>query len=456
MKHHQLIKAAATLGKSCAIAACLLAETPSKRNLDHRRMGRSKRRKFRHLEALQCIKRDYLGIPGDPATPLLGADFKAMFRLSMARFQVIMEDIQASGCPFYQKSKNLHEHDQASFEAKLLLPIKTLAYGVPSHTFTDYFQMSKEYARECCKQFDVVMKKVYAQQYLRLPTADDVKSIVQLHKEVHQVDGLLGCLDCSHTLWKNCPKAWAGSYTGKPGSPSILLEAVVDYHMFFWHVSYGYTGNIGDLNVLNMSPLLDRMVDGTFHQLEHDAGVVPFEVIGEEFNKCFILVDGIYPQFSRFVKGIKEPISPQEKKYSLWQESSRKDVERGFGVAKGTWQFLDRPILLHRLEDIAMRVTCCIILHNMLMADRVMGDCRATYMPAYTLTEPVLTVDQPHDLVAVQGIDPGNTVGTGAIGVANLPLYLQQQVTRTERFKELANEKEHQRLHVALIKKFGY
>jgi hypothetical protein len=101
MKHLQLIKAAVTLGRSSAVAACLLAETPSKGNLDDGRMGRSKRRKFRHLEALQCIQRDYLGIPGDPATPLLGADFKAMFRLSMARFQVIMEDIQASGCPLF-------------------------------------------------------------------------------------------------------------------------------------------------------------------------------------------------------------------------------------------------------------------------------------------------------------------------------------------------------------------
>jgi Plant transposon protein len=72
----------------------------------------------------------------------------------------------------------------------------------------------------------------------------------------------------------------------------------------FWLVSYGYTGNIGDLNVLNMSPLLDRMVDITFHQLEQDSGV---GVNGEEFNKCFILVDDIYPKFSRFVKGIKEP-----------------------------------------------------------------------------------------------------------------------------------------------------
>ena len=93
--------------------------------------------------------------------------------------------------------------------------------------------------------------------------------------------------------------------------------------------------------MLNMSPLLDRMVDNTFHQLEQEAGVVPFKINGETFDKCFLLVDAVYPKFSRFVKGIKEPITPKEKKYSGWQESSRKDVERAFGVIKRTWQILD-------------------------------------------------------------------------------------------------------------------
>ena len=420
---------------------------------DHRQLPRSKRRKFRHDEADHCIKRDYLGLPGDPSTPLLGAEFKNMFRLSKTRFQVLMEDVMAANISFYQKKRNLHAGDQASLEAQLLLPIKCLAYGVPSHTFIDYFQMSKQYARDCCRQFDVAIKRIYQEEYLRLPTVDDLKSILKLHQAVHKVDGMFGSLDCSHTMWKNCPKAWAGSYTGKPGTPSILLESIVDYHMYFWHVSYGYTGNIGDLNVLQQSPLLERMVDGTFHQLEEEAEAVPFDIGDEEFNKCFILVDGIYPKFSRFVKGIKEPTSNKEKKYTAWQEASRKDVERAFGVLKCTWQFLDRPILLHNLKDISLRTTCCIILHNILVADRVMEDCRARYRPSASIAEETGDVQQPANLREVQGgIEPGT--GSG-IGIRNVPNNLLQQVTRADRFKELDNEEEHRRLHQALMDRFG-
>jgi hypothetical protein len=48
---------------------------------------------------------------------------------------------------------------------------------------------------------------------------------------------------------------------------------------------------MGDLNVLNMSPLLERMVDGTFHEVEETCGVVPFQI------------DGEHPKHSRFIMG---------------------------------------------------------------------------------------------------------------------------------------------------------
>jgi hypothetical protein len=88
---------------------------------------------------------------------------------------------------------------KSSLAARLLLPLKTLAYGVPPHTFIDYFQMSPQYARECCKEFDKAMRTIYMNEFLRLPTATDLKNIVKLHKAAHGVDGMIGSLDCTHT-----------------------------------------------------------------------------------------------------------------------------------------------------------------------------------------------------------------------------------------------------------------
>ena len=92
---------------------------------DHRSLGRSARRKFRHDHARQCIMRDYLG-----TNALMGAEFKLMFRITRGRFQHLMESIAATGSSYYVKRGKNSKH-VASFEAKLLLPLKTLAYGVP-------------------------------------------------------------------------------------------------------------------------------------------------------------------------------------------------------------------------------------------------------------------------------------------------------------------------------------
>ena len=67
----------------------------------------------------------------------------------------------------------------------------------------------------------------------------------------------------------------------------------------------------------------------------------------------------------------KNTISGEEKTFTAWQEGVRKDIERAFGVAKGKFQFLDRPIMLYDLKDIAVRVMSCMLLHNIVVADHV-------------------------------------------------------------------------------------
>lgn len=306
-----------------------------------------------------------------------------MFKISKSRFQRMMEDIGATGDAYYIQQFSSNGTPLSSFEARLLLPLKCLAYGVPPHTFSDYFQMSKQFARSCCKKFDRTMKNIYKNEYLRTPTAEDLKSIVGLHRSVHGVDGMFGLLDCSHTYWKNCPKAWQGSFKGKEKACSIVLEAICDYNLWLWHFSYGYAGTLNDKNILQLSPLLESLANGEFKDLEALATIIPFLVGEEEFNNLFILVDGIYPKYSRFVRGLKEPLTKIERVFTSWQESARKDIERAFGVLQGKFQFMTRPIMLHKLKDIAARVASCVMLHNMCVVK--------TILKAFQNSQPVRT-----------------------------------------------------------------
>jgi hypothetical protein len=109
---------------------------------------------------------------------------------------------------------------------------------------------------------------------------------------------------------------------------------------------------------------LDRMVDGSLHRLETDSGVVPFRIQDEEFTLLFYLLNGIYPYYSRFVRGIKKPITEKEKKYTGWQEACRKDIERAFGVLKSTWQCLARPFLLHKKKKRSLKLGSVCVEHT--------------------------------------------------------------------------------------------
>jgi Plant transposon protein len=419
-------------------------DNDSEESGDWRSLPRERVQRYDHEGALQCINRDYLG----PAPLFADKQFDNMFRISRSRFQRLMEDFGASPISFYTNQVDAYKRKGISMEAKLLLPLKTMAYGVAPHTFRDYFSMSKTMARACCVQFDVAIIQIYENEYLRAPTKADIKSICSLHKKVHTFDGMFGSLDCSHIYWKNCPVGWHGAFKGKEKKPTIILEAISDYHLFIWHASFGYAGTLNDKSVLNMSPFLTQLTDGQFEEVEKE--VVPFKIGDEEFNQIYILVDGIYPKFSRFVHGMKKPITVEECRMTEWQEASRKDIERAFGVLQGKWQCIARPMHQINLEQIGNRVTACIILHNMGVSDRVMdGDPRAVYDPMNSFESPNTTIENPNDLVDFQGPTTHwstNTVGDMTFGA--------EIMAARKRWSFLADERNFRRLHVALMKQF--
>jgi Plant transposon protein len=338
-------------------------------------------------------------------------------------------------------------------EARMMLALKTMAYGVPPHMLRDQFQMSVMMARKCCIEFDNAIHALYDQEYLRLPTKQDIVAINKLHKVVHGFDGMFGSLDCMHTYWKNCPMAWQGSYKGKEKKPSIVLEAICDFQLWFWLAAYGYAGTMNDINIWEMSPFLANLIDGSFIELEKE--VVPYQIGKEKFKFMFILVDGIYPHLCRFVHCIKEAMTEKDKNYTAWQEGSRKDIERAFGVFKGKWQCLARPMHQINLQHIGQRVTACIILHNMCVSDRVMdGDVRAWYNPANSLEEfeKNAEIDAP-EMVAIQR--PIRESETTMIGCSELPPGVIKEFARTDRWRSLNNAADFKRIHLALLQEIN-
>lgn len=59
--------------------------------------------------------------------------------------------------------------------------------------------------------------------------------------------------------------AWAGQYTGRSGSPTVILVAVADYDLWIWHAYVGLSGSNNDINVLSKSHLFANLANGVAH-----------------------------------------------------------------------------------------------------------------------------------------------------------------------------------------------
>ncbi|GJT40662.1 ALP1-like protein isoform X1 [Tanacetum coccineum] len=104
----------------------------------------------------------------------------------------------------------------------------------------------------------------------------------------------------------------------------IYGPGFIDMAYFLW-----CCGSNNDINDLYQSLLFNDLKTGP-------APEIPFVANGVCYPSGYYLVDGINPKLAPLVKSIPEPAEDDHKQilYKQKQKSTRKDVERAFGVLK--------------------------------------------------------------------------------------------------------------------------
>ncbi|KAM0024904.1 putative harbinger transposase-derived protein [Helianthus debilis subsp. tardiflorus] len=90
--------------------------------------------------------------------------------------------------------------------------------------------------------------------------------------------------------------------------------------------------------------------------------------------------DEIYPRYSIVVKAFSDPIDEKRAHFKKVQESSRKDIERCFGVLKQRWHNLRDPCRAWTKQKMRDAMYACIIMHNMILEDEGNAICQ-NYVP---------------------------------------------------------------------------
>ncbi|KAI3826312.1 hypothetical protein L1987_00358 [Smallanthus sonchifolius] len=308
--------------------------------------------------ALEILKRDYFD-----ENPTHGeATFRDRFRMSKRLFLKIVGDVEAR-FEYFQEGEDARNKKGFTPLQKCISAIKQLGTGNPPDEFDDYLSMARRTSSECLEYFCNAIIQIYGKEFLRRPTSHDITLLYNAHEVKHGIPGMVGSIDCTHFVWRNCPTSLRGQYMrGDHQYPTIMLEAVASNDLWFWHAFCGSPCSNNDINVLQQSSLFTNEEHGT-------APNCPFVVNGRLYKRGYYLTDGIYPTWSTFVKSFPYPTIPKEKTFKKVQESARKDAERAFGVLKGKWGILRRPNRHLKLPKIRNEVYTCMILHNMILKD---------------------------------------------------------------------------------------
>jgi hypothetical protein len=244
---------------------------------------------------------------------------------------------------------------------KCTAAVRMLAYGIAGDLVDEYVRMSESTCLEAMYKFCRAVVQVFGPEYLREPNATDMTRLLAIN-EARGFPGMIGSIDCMHWEWRNCPFAWQGQYKGHVGACTVVLEAVASQDLWIWHSFFGMAGSHNDINVLQRSPVFNRLSNGMAPQ-------VTYEINGHEYDKPYYLADGIYPTWTTFVKTISNPNDEKKKRFAKEQESARKDVERAFGALQSRWAIVRHPARTWDKDQLWEVMTACVIMHNMIVED---------------------------------------------------------------------------------------
>ena len=352
--------------------------------------GRAANRPRNFELGLHSILRDYFGVDGLP--PVYGLrEFERRFRVPMSVFLRIYHAIKDR--PFWVQSVNATGRPQAHPLQKLVAAFRVLGYGESCDRADEYVRLSSSTISRAVTLFTEFIVDEFSPRYLRPPTTAEIGNILARNAE-RGLPGCLGSLDCSHWQWSACPKGRAGTYQGRDGQRSIVIEAICDEDTWIYHIFSGCPGSLNDINVLYQSPLYMDVITGKWPPRD-----CPFTVNGNTRTLLYYLVDGIYPRFAFFVAPYPNPQTREQRTFNRLQEALYKDVERLFKMLTARFRIMLHPCRYRSVPRMVLTTQTVAMLHNMVV------ECRRNRFFSRSRS-------------SVYGKGSGGELGEGAAGAA--------------------------------------
>ena len=330
----------------------LLAET--KREEESRSKRRNKHRGSvpSHRIIRRCRVEGHERLYHDYFAPnyVYDAFFRRRFRMGRPLFLRIVNGVEHYD-PYFVQTTNAIGNLGLSSLQKVTAAFRILTYGTPADSVDEYVRIGESIAIESLRRFVQAVIAVFGDEYLRPLNNNDIARLLAIGEQ-RGFPGMLGSIDCMHWKWKNCSTAWQGMYTGHCHEPTIILEVVASQDLWIWHAFFGLPGSLNDINALERSPVFATLTEGR-------APPINYRINGHDYTMGYYLADGMYPNWSTFVKTIPCPQGLKRKHYTAAQESLRKDVEQAFRVLQARFAIVRGPARFWDEETLAYIMKAC-------------------------------------------------------------------------------------------------
>jgi len=193
---------------------------------------------------LHSILRDYFGVDG--LLQVHGSrESERLFRVPMP---VSLRTYHAvKNRPFWVQSLNATGRPQAPPLQQLGAAFRVLGYGESCDRAEEYVRLSSSTISRAVTLLTEFIVDNFSPQYLRPPITADIGNILARSAE-RGLPGCLGSLDCSHWQWSAFLKGRAGTYQGRDGQRSIVMEAIYDEDTWIFHILAGCPGSVNDIS----------------------------------------------------------------------------------------------------------------------------------------------------------------------------------------------------------------
>jgi DDE superfamily endonuclease len=311
--------------------------------------------------------------------------FRTQFRMPYNSFVELVQELER-----HPDFSRWHDGTKSAFNVAAapisLLVLCALRYIGRGWTFDDCSNVtgiSQEVVRVFFHAFIEYGSTVLYQKYVVAPTNSRECRQHSYEYERAGLPGAIGSTDATHIVVERVCERFRQSHIGyKMSHTARTYNITVNHRRQILATTDGHPARWNDKSLIKYDHFATGikdgilLVDNVFELYEYDKsrGINnPDEsnssstIVKRKYQGVWLLVDNGYNDWSVTVPPFTTTCCLDERRFSQWLESLRKDVECTFGILKGRWRVLKTGVRLgHEKLCDQIFMTCC-ALHNMLL-----------------------------------------------------------------------------------------